>query len=201
MYTNPLIPYWNALVRLGFFLTTPLLVAQLRKQLRLLEDLAFQDSLTGASNSRKFYLVAEREFARARRSDKPMTLAYLDLDNFKTVNDTFGHPKGDELLKQVATTLQQNVRETDFVMRLAGDEFALFLPEMSQEQAKGVLERVHTHLLRGVRVEGYPVTFSIGAVTFLVPPAEVEEMVRQADELMYEVNHHQKNGLRLEVAA
>jgi diguanylate cyclase (GGDEF)-like protein len=199
VYTNSVAPYWNTGVRLGFFVITLLLVGQLRKQLHRLRDLAFQDSLTGAANSRKFYLVAERECARARRSKKPMTLVYLDLDNFKTVNDTFGHPKGDELLEQVATTMQQHVRETDLVVRLGGDEFALFLPETNQEQAKGVLERVQTHLLKRMREQSYPVTFSIGAVTFLGPPTEVKDMVRQADELMYQVKGESKNALRFEV--
>jgi diguanylate cyclase (GGDEF)-like protein len=200
-YTNPLAWYWNTGVRLGFFLITLFLVADLRTKLRLLEELSFLDSLTGAANSRKFYFIAERELLRMKRNGKMMTLAYFDLDNFKAVNDTQGHPQGDALLKEVATTMKRHVRATDLVARLGGDEFALLLPETDQEAANHVLTRLRSELLETMRKRGYPVTFSVGAVTFLKPVESVKAMVQAADNLMYEVKHHQKNALRLEVVA
>jgi diguanylate cyclase (GGDEF)-like protein len=200
-YVSTLAPYWNTGVRLGFFLITLFLVADIRKKLRLLEELSFTDSLTGAANSRKFYLIAERELLRMQRSDKAITLAYFDLDNFKTVNDTQGHPQGDALLKEVVTTMRHYVRATDLVARLGGDEFALLLPETDREAAHRVLNRLRAELLEAMQKEGYPVTFSVGAVTFLKPPESVKAMVQAADDLMYQVKHEKKNAVRFEVAA
>jgi diguanylate cyclase (GGDEF)-like protein len=147
----------------------------------------------GAANSRKFYLTAERELLRMKRAGKTLTLAYFDLDNFKTVNDTQGHPQGDALLKEGVTIMKHHIRATDLVARLGGDEFALLLPETDHDAANHVLTRLRSELLETMRKRGYP-------LTFLKLAERVKEMVQAAD-IMYQVEHQQKDALRLEVVA
>lgn len=120
---------------------------------------------------------------------------YLDIDNFKTVNDTQGHSEGDHLLRQVASTLTTAVREIDTVARLGGDEFGLLLPETGGDAAVTVATKISAGLK--VQVEQHwPVTFSIGMVTYLTAPESADEMIRVADTLMYEVKDSGKNELR-----
>jgi diguanylate cyclase (GGDEF)-like protein len=139
--------------------------------------------------------VGLREITRARRYNRPLTLLYIDLDNFKQVNDAFGHETGDELLVEVAATIRCNVRATDLVARLGGDEFALLLTETNREAGLVVTNKLRETLLRAMQERNWPVTFSIGVVSFTVPPASVEEMVKQADEVMYSVKQRGKNSI------
>ena len=94
------------------------------------------DPLTGVANSRVFLELLKREIARARRYKRPLTLAYLDLDNFKSVNDILGHAMGDKVLQTVVSTVNANIRVTDVVGRLGGDEFVLLLPETDMQGAR-----------------------------------------------------------------
>jgi diguanylate cyclase (GGDEF)-like protein len=159
------------------------------------KDDARLDFLTRIANRRAFYEIASTEAARARRYQRPLTLIYIDLDNFKTVNDTLGHDVGDELLIEVAATLRSNLRTTDTVARLGGDEFALLLPETDQGAALLVINKVQEVLLESMRRRNWPVTFSIGLASFPVPPESVEEMVKQADAIMYSVKLKGKNSI------
>jgi len=107
-----------------------------------LHRLATRDPLTGLLNRRAITNVIQREFARSRRYDTPLTLAFLDLDEFKTVNDRYGHDCGDELLVLFSKRLLSEVRSTDTVGRLAGDEFLLLLPEVEKQGALAMLSRL-----------------------------------------------------------
>jgi diguanylate cyclase (GGDEF)-like protein len=126
-------------------------------------------------------------------------LAYIDLDNFKTVNDTYGHLIGDSLLRLVADTIRNNIRTTDVLARLGGDEFVVLLPETDFEQSEIVINKVQTQLLDEMKKNNWPVTFSIGAVTFLTPPESVDEMIKKADNLMYSAKKNGKNTKKREV--
>ncbi len=111
-----------------------------------LKFMAYHDSLTGLLNRRVMTEVLKREFVRAKRYIHPLSVAFLDLDYFKTINDTHGHETGDQVLKYVANTLFQMTRETDVVARFAGDEFVVILPETEADKAVGLIDRVKTHL-------------------------------------------------------
>ena len=195
-YSHLLIPYWNAAVRLGLFLIVTFSVSALKRALTY----ARTDYLTGIANGRAFVDLAGHELARARRSARPVTLAYLDVDNFKQVNDRLGHSTGDRLLRLVARMLRANVRATDAVARLGGDEFVILYPETSAEGARTALELLLDTLTRAVRRHRWPVTFSIGAVTFSRMPPNVEAMLNQADEVMYDAKRTGKNRLCQRVA-
>jgi diguanylate cyclase (GGDEF)-like protein len=139
------------------------------------------------------------EINRARRYEHPFTVVCIDLDNFKIVNDCFGHSTGDILLRLVARTLQQNIRATDTVARLGGDEFAILLPETGQNVAEVILQRVQKINLDIMRRHGWPVTLSIGVVTFTSPPSTVDETLRISDQLMYSAKNNGKNSIQYEV--
>jgi diguanylate cyclase (GGDEF)-like protein/PAS domain S-box-containing protein len=171
--------------------------AQLNQVLQREKELARTDMLTGLSNRRAFYEALQMERARAARYGRPITLAYVDLDNFKRVNDTLGHAVGDELLVCVADLLRQTLRLSDTVGRLGGDEFALLLPETSPGSAESLLEKLRKILMDAMQVRSWPVTFSIGAATFLNNPPPLEQMIRAADELMYAVKKSGKNSVEI----
>jgi diguanylate cyclase (GGDEF)-like protein len=157
------------------------------------------DFLTGIRNRRYFIELANMEINRARRYKHPFTMVCLDLDNFKAVNDCFGHTTGDILLRLVARTIQENIRVTDTVARLGGDEFGILLPETGRNMAEVIIQRVQKVNLDYMRKYGWPVTLSIGVVTFTSPPSTVDEMLRISDQLLYNAKKNGKNSIKYEV--
>jgi diguanylate cyclase (GGDEF)-like protein len=199
-YTKPWIPYWNMTVRIGFFATVADILFRLRLSLARERELSRTDSLTGLWNVRYFLELAEREAERCRRFARPITIAYIDLDNFKAVNDSKGHAEGDELLHRVGEKIREELRSQDVPARLGGDEFALLLPETSFEESSVALRRLKGSLDLMMQAHNSMVTFSVGAVTFQTPLSSVEEMIRAADDLMYGVKTSGKGAIRHEQA-
>ena len=199
-YSSPLIPYWNAFVRLGYFASVAYLASRLREEQATQSKLARADSLTCLPNRRAFLEVADRESRRSRRLKLPLTLAYVDLDNFKMVNDKYGHNIGDELLRVVGHALRSGVRVSDTVARIGGDEFAILLPDTNQSGAEVLLEGLRGSLLKAMRAKDWPVTFSIGSITF-PGGASIEEMIRRADALMYEVKKGGKGSINFDLTS
>ena len=199
VYSSTLIPVWNALIRVLFFVLITMLLAALRQALRREAELARIDYLTGAYNSRFFYELTQMELQRFQRYRRPFTMAYIDLDNFKTVNDQFGHSIGDQVLRMVVSTIKSHIRRTDILSRLGGDEFALLLPETGQESARIVLSSIQISMLEKMQDNRWPVTFSIGVITCQVAPSTIDEIVKIADELMYQVKGEGKNAVKFSV--
>lgn len=195
VYSHISILYWNALVRFGMFYIIAFLLAGFREKLKTEEEAADTDVLTGALNSRAFYKLLASERARCLRYERPLSLAFIDLDNFKHVNDTYGHAAGDALLQQVVAILQAQTRKTDVVARLGGDEFVVLLIEAEKTRAAAATKNLQDKLLNGMRESARPVTFSIGLVTFETVPAEGQQMIKMADDLMYEVKKRGKNNI------
>lgn len=198
-YSQLWIPFWNALVRLGFFAVTAYLLAALRFHLALERRLARLDPLTDVLNGRAFEDEGERLLTLAGRRGHPTTIAYLDVDDFKAVNDALGHRGGDELLRAVARSLIDGVRRTDLVARLGGDEFALLLPETDFDTARTVIARLRARLEQLPRDGSGPVSLSIGVATFATAPATLDDAIRVVDELMYRVKRKGKGGVSHEV--
>jgi diguanylate cyclase (GGDEF)-like protein/PAS domain S-box-containing protein len=168
---------------------------QLQDALRREEEIARIDPLTQVANRRAFYELGEAELARARRYRHPLTFVCIDLDNFKRVNDTLGHTTGDAVLVSVAGALRRELRVTDILARMGGDEFAVILPETDPQSARVVLEKLYAGLLATIGANDWEVTFSIGAASFFVPPGSLEEALRFADDTMYSVKNQGKNGV------
>jgi diguanylate cyclase (GGDEF)-like protein len=198
-HLNSDIPYWNAVARLGSFFILTFILSTLKNTLRQEKEFSRIDFLTGIRNRRYFIELLNMEINRAGRYDRPFTVVCLDLDNFKTVNDCFGHSTGDILLRLVARTIQQNIRVTDTVARLGGDEFAILLPETGRNVAEAILQKVQRINLDIMRRHGWPVTLSIGVVTFMSPPSAVDETLRISDQLMYSAKNSGKNSIQYEV--
>jgi diguanylate cyclase (GGDEF)-like protein len=198
-YAYPYIPYWNVATRFGFFLIVNHMLSALKSTLEREREMARTDSLTGVANGRAFYELSKIEINKARRYGRPFTTMYIDLDNFKMVNDSFGHSIGDALLRSVAGTIQKNIRVTDVVARLGGDEFVVLLPETSGEAAQVVVKKLQQRLLSTMKENGWPVTFSIGAITFVDLPESVDEMLQKTDRLMYSAKKSGRNRIIHEV--
>ncbi len=183
-YSAAWIPVWNTLVRLGFFLLVNELIARLRQTHESVRALARNDSLTGIPNGRVFEEYAGRVIALSRRNGRPFTVAYVDLDHFKQVNDRYGHSEGDAVLRATAALIAECVRSSDVVARLGGDEFGLVMPDTGREQAQATLQRVFDGVT-GELAARWGVGATIGAVTFLESPVDVDFAVHEADTLMY----------------
>jgi diguanylate cyclase (GGDEF)-like protein len=175
---------WNTTVRLMFFLVVLQLVHLMRVAKYREASLARTDPLTGVANGRSFNDRAEFELATLRRTGHPLTMAYVDLDRFKHINDTLGHTEGDRLLRAAANAIQSRLRATDLVARLGGDEFGVMLPDTDRDSAPAVLEAIR-EAVREVVDGAWEAGCTIGALTFEMAPESVDFMVRNADELMY----------------
>ena len=197
-YSLPWIPYWNAATRLGYF-AMAVAAARMRSGLELEAERARRDPLTGLLNRRGFLEAARLEVVRTRRYRHPLTLAYLDCDDFKVVNDTRGHAAGDRLLRTVGHLMLGSVRSLDIPARVGGDEFALLLPETAAPEARETLERFAARLRGELAAQGWPVTFSIGAVTHERPPLSVEAILESADRVMYRAKQRGKDRLEQDV--
>jgi len=198
-YSNAAIPVWNALVRFGFFLVTSLLLTAIQRGLLIQRRLARTDSLTELYGRRAFDDRLKHDLALARRHNSPLSLAYLDLDNFKAVNDARGHAEGDRVLQAVGRVLQGSVREADTAARMGGDEFALVLPDTDSRGAREVASKISAGL-REALGEGPPrVSCSIGVTTFLDAEVSAEQAVQAADALMYQVKRTGKGAVAFRV--
>ena len=186
---------WSVLSNFVLLGIIVMLLTTLRR--RLSDEAAFvaTDTLTGLLNRGSFIARLDAELTRAARYGRAFTLAYVDLDNFKAVNDLEGHDAGDELLRRIADALRSSTRQTDVLGRLGGDEFAAVLPEITGGATGSVLENLRKQLIRAMEKGGWPVTFSIGAVTFETPIDTSREALRVADAAMYAVKRSGKDGI------
>ena len=193
-YSAGWIPVWNAGVRLTFFLIIAGLMARLRLALEAQRELAERDGLTGLANGRRFLSVVGAEVSRSHRYRRPLSLAYIDLDGFKAVNDGMGHATGDDVLETVGAIMSKSLRGTDLPARLGGDEFAVLLPEADAAQAREAAAKLRVVLETAMSDGGWPVGFSIGVYTSLGGEADAESLIRLADGLMYEVKRSGKGS-------
>jgi diguanylate cyclase (GGDEF)-like protein len=172
--------------------------------LKRAEALSVTDDLTHLYNSRYLNLVLRRETKRASRSGRPLSLLFIDLDGFKSINDTHGHLFGSRALVEAAAVIRGSARETDVVSRFGGDEFAVVLPDTGGEGAYAVGERVRERIAahRFLADDGLDIhlTVSVGVATLPDAAASAEELVQAADKAMYLVKESGKNGIQVAAA-
>jgi diguanylate cyclase (GGDEF)-like protein len=191
--------FWNAVLLLGFYLALSTILSALREALQRETSAARLDPLTRIANRRSFFELAEAEIRRVARYGGQFTVAYMDLDNFKVVNDRDGHETGDRVLVLAAEAMRGSLRASDVVARLGGDEFIVLLPQTGAVEADAVFRKLEGRLAAVMRQGDWPVTVSVGAATFEKPPRSVEEMVGLVDELMYAAKMSGKNRLEKRV--
>lgn len=154
------------------------------------KELSRRDHLTGALNIRALEEKMHNERSRARRMGQKTSLLYIDLDHFKMINDTYGHPYGDKMLQAVVSIIQKNIRDIDQVARLGGDEFAVLLPQIDQKNAENCARRILDHLNRDIP---RPLTASIGMILFGDVSESNAALIKKADDAMYDAKHSGRN--------
>jgi two-component system, cell cycle response regulator len=163
------------------------------------EALSVTDDLTSLYNSRYLSQVLRREAKRASRSGRPLSLLFVDLDGFKSINDTHGHLFGSRALVEAAAVIKASARETDIVARFGGDEFALVLPDTGSDGASAVGDRLRERIAAHgfLQPDGLDIrlTVSVGVATLPDVAASVESLIQAADKAMYWVKAHGKNGI------
>jgi diguanylate cyclase (GGDEF)-like protein len=194
-YDSLPIAVWNSLVRLAVFSIVLYLLGRQRLLVGSLHELAQQDELTGLANLRAFREAAAREVERSRRFGHPLSLAFIDIDDFKTTNDRRGHDAGDRVLVCLASVALATVRSVDTVARLGGDEFVVIMPETGTAAGLPVARRLREAFSRATG-GGAGVTCSIGLASYESAPDSVEEMLAAADALLYEAKQAGKDTVR-----
>ena len=165
------------------------------------EALSVTDDLTQLYNSRYLAQVLRRETKRASRSGRPLSLLFIDLDGFKSINDKHGHLFGSRALVEAAAVIRDSARETDIVARFGGDEFALVLPDTGTDGAFFVGERIREKIAAWVFLQSIglniSLTVSVGVATLPDVASSAEQLIQAADEAMYAVKDGGKNGIRV----
>lgn len=161
---------------------------------------AHYDPLTGLFNRRGFLLALESSGRPQRRTHGPGAVLYVDLDHFKTVNDSFGHDAGDEVLRELAGVLRQQTRDTDLLVRMGGDEFAVLLQEVDEQTAQRIANRI-LEAIRALNIqrEGVTahVTASLGIALFAEGAADVDDLLARADAAMYEAKQAGRDAISI----
>jgi diguanylate cyclase (GGDEF)-like protein len=187
--------------RLSLYVIVLLVLAAMRRMQQAQEAEARTDVLTGAANARAFRQIAVAEVERSQRYQHELSLAYLDIDDFKRINDHWGHAAGDRALGRMSRVMHEVVRSVDTVARLGGDEFAILMPETGPPEARALIERL-CQGLEDTGSEAGPVgPCSIGLVTFVRPPASLEELIDAGDRLMYRAKRRGKGRVEQDVRA
>jgi diguanylate cyclase (GGDEF)-like protein len=186
---------WLITARPAVFFASALILATLRASLDRERLAARRDMLTGVDNRLAFEEKAETAVRRAKRRHTPLTMAFIDCDDFKTVNDTLGHEAGDELLRVIGQTLRANVRPEDVVARVGGDEFAVVFYDCKTQVPHVVIRRLRRVLSEELKLRGWNVTLSIGVATFKSVNGTYRDILRAADKLQYSAKATGKNAV------
>ena len=186
---------WNTIVRLGFFI----IISSVLHYFKMERENARIDFLTKTPNRRHFEEILLAEIQRSDRYNHPLTIVYMDVDNFKSINDNFGHQAGDKALITISSIINRNIRSTDVAARLGGDEFALLLIETGEHEAKIFTEKLFYELDMAMKSRNLPATFSFGITTFYSFTKNIGEMLRIADSCMYRSKKEGKNMINVQV--
>jgi len=188
-----------AILLYGFSRHNELSIKRLRQQTEKLAEMAHTDPLTGLANRRHLIEQLDREFTRARRYQRPLSLLYLDLDGFKAINDHFGHLFGDEILRNAAVSMRSVLRTTDLLARIGGDEFAVLLPETTIKGAMGVANKLRRALTAFSANLGTAVpilTFSAGVAQMRPEDESFDDLLARADDIQYQAKSAGRGQIR-----
>jgi diguanylate cyclase (GGDEF)-like protein len=197
IYSRQSFYFLNTGLRLLNYAVVVVLAARLKRDRDQQNLLARRDPVTGIANARACLEFLQIELARAKKARTALSLIYIDLDNFKLVNDRQGHTSGDKALADAARIMRESVRSSDFLARMGGDEFAVILPETGAEQVKLVSTRLRERFAAEMARLNWDLTCSMGIVTAeSAEQVSPEALLKQADNLMYQVKQFGKNNYR-----
>ncbi len=187
------------LISLLFFVGV-LLMSQMFNELNLarkkLFELATTDDLTGLNNRRHFLELASQEFARAKRYEEMLSLIMIDIDSFKTLNDTIGHSGGDALLREFGLKMKSFFRKTDIAGRLGGEEFAVLLPRLSLDNAFTVADCFREEIAQSKSIYEHQeinYTISLGVASYSSELENLDQLIKLADQGLYKAKHFGRN--------
>ena len=166
-----------------------------------LKELATRDPLTGVANRRYFFERANQEFSRSRRLSLPLSVAELDVDYFKQINDRYGHAVGDEVLKSLCIISQRLLREIDIFARIGGEEFAVLLPDTNLEGALFLAQRIQRTIAEGklaLKSDDFKYSISIGVATLRPEDNSIDDCMLRADSAMYKAKQNGRNRVESE---
>ena len=195
LYDSAFPYYWNSIICLSTFLLISSLISYLRVELEQNRSFYQLDTLTGIANSVGFREAAQKEIDWANRFDRPFSLGYLDVDDFKLINEQMGYTVGDQVIREIAKNIQSHMRRSDLVARVGGDEFVLLLSAAGQEAAREAINRIQQQLKNAMETKGWPLTFSIGVLACTDHPKTVDEILQLTAELRDFVKNNGKNGI------
>jgi len=194
-----IVPIHNDRGELAFFAAIERDLTEHKMLQSRLEVLASTDALTGLPNRQAIMNRAEKEFARARQTQLPLSIVMIDVDHFKAINDQHGHAAGDHVLKEVGAICQDVLRGSDVIGRIGGEEFVLLLPGAPQASAEQVAERMRARLA-GTQInlheKAFTVTASFGVATLSDDDNTLQEILDRADEAMYHAKHGGRNQVQ-----
>jgi diguanylate cyclase (GGDEF)-like protein len=184
MYAHTTVRVWNTIMMLGMFLFAAYSISTVKKLFIKEHEHADTDELTGVASIKFFYEQARIEISRAANNKLPLTLAYINIDNLRSINETLGHIAGDYLLHEVARVMRSTLRSTDIISRLGGAKFDVLMPETTNENATVIIYKLQEHLLEVVKKNHWPVTFRTGVVTCDATTCTIDELIAKAEGLM-----------------
>ena len=199
IYASSHIPIINETFRLLVFLLAVLVLTSMKKYLQREKIGAREDPLTGIANRGALFELGNRDIRRAARDNKNVSLALFDIDDFKKINDSYGHRIGDAVLVKVANTLSDNVRSTDVIARTGGDEFAVFMGDANSDLALEIINRLQSCLAFVLKLYGWHVTCSVGIVTYKTGAVGIDKMLDKADGLLCTAKSKGQNNILHEV--
>lgn len=196
-YKSLLYPAWGSTAHVIFLFLISGLIVKVNNQMMLIQSMTRTDPLTGCYNRKYFYEILGRELEKGKRNGTSIALAYIDLDNFKTINDTMGHKEGDFLLVKTVETVNHVIRTVDSLFRLGGDEFVIIINNPVSSELSGMFSRIKDNLRSNLPARyNDMVSLSIGVVTCFACNVSSGELIEKADKLMYDVKKSGKNNIR-----
>lgn len=196
-FISTVVPEFDAQGQVKTVLSITRDITERKKLERELDILAKTDPLTALLNRRQFISAGEEELARARRYNTPFVVLLIDIDNFKQVNDAYGHAEGDATLVEISAVIRQEVRETDIAGRLGGDEFCIILINTEMDAAKTIAHRIRARImeLKGREAQPLPISASIGLAQWNHGETGLMPLIQRADKNMYEAKNGGKNAI------
>ena len=175
-------------------------LSRYKKMERQLANMALFDSLTGALSRAAFLQHAEKEFKRSKRYNRPLSTIMIDIDHFKRINDKYGHAAGDHVLQIFVEAIEEEIRSTEAIGRIGGEEFALLLPDTTQKAAAQLAERVRQRITKYPYIAGkmlIEVTASLGVAVLEENDMHFKTMLERADEALYTAKHNGRNRVTM----